>query len=80
MTSHRTRRPIDARDAAEAAFKAATTKPEETVPVPKSPPPIPGAKEMVSLRLDQDVLAHFQGNGPGWQDRINAALRKAAGL
>ena len=80
MTSHRTRRPIDARDAAEAAFKAATTKPVEAVPVPGSPPLIPGAKEMVSLRLDQDVLAHFQDDGPGWQDRINAALRKAAGL
>jgi uncharacterized protein (DUF4415 family) len=26
------------------------------------------------------VLDHFQQDGPGWQDRINAALRKAAGL
>jgi uncharacterized protein (DUF4415 family) len=34
---------------------------------------------MVSLRLDKDVLEHFQEGGPGWQDRINAALRKAAG-
>ena len=25
-------------------------------------------------------IAHFQDDGPGWQDRINAALRKAAGL
>jgi uncharacterized protein (DUF4415 family) len=80
MTSYRMRRPADAREAAEAAFKAATTKPVEAVPVPKSPLPIPGAKETVSLRIDQDVLAHFQNEGPGWQDRINAALRKAAGL
>jgi uncharacterized protein (DUF4415 family) len=35
---------------------------------------------MVTLRIDQDVLAHFQDEGPGWQDRLNAALRKAAGL
>jgi uncharacterized protein (DUF4415 family) len=35
---------------------------------------------MVSLRLDKDVLETFQEGGPGWQDRINAALRKAAGL
>jgi len=35
---------------------------------------------MVSLRLDKDVLEKFQENGPGWQDRINAALRKAAAL
>ena len=35
---------------------------------------------MVSLRLDRAVLEYFQEDGPGWQDRINAALRKAAGL
>jgi uncharacterized protein (DUF4415 family) len=70
------RRPTDARQAAEAAFKAATTKPAE--PLPKAPSP-PGAKELVSLRIDRDVLEHFQESGPGWQDRINDALRKAAG-
>lgn len=72
------RRPPDARQKAEAAFKAATTKPPEPIPVPKSPS-LPGAKEMVSLRIDCDVLDFFQQDGPGWQDRINAALRKAAG-
>jgi uncharacterized protein (DUF4415 family) len=35
---------------------------------------------MISLRIDKDVLEHFQGEGPGWQDRINTALREAAGL
>jgi uncharacterized protein (DUF4415 family) len=80
MPPNRTRRPVDARDAAEAAFKAVTTKPVEVAAASKSPPPIPNAKELVSLRIDQDILAHFQDDGPGWQDRINAALRKAAGL
>ena len=42
-------------------------------------PSLPGAKETVTLRIDRDVLDHFQEAGPGWQDRINAALRKAAG-
>lgn len=37
-------------------------------------------KTAVSLRLDRDVLAHFKASGPGWQTRINEALRKAAGL
>jgi uncharacterized protein (DUF4415 family) len=37
-------------------------------------------KEAVSIRLDADVVAHFREEGPGWQSRINAALRKAAGL
>jgi uncharacterized protein (DUF4415 family) len=78
------RRPIDsgsAREAAERAFKAVTTKPAEPLPKPlPKAPAVPHGKEQVSLRLDRDVLDHFQQGGPGWQDRINAALRKAAGL
>jgi uncharacterized protein (DUF4415 family) len=38
------------------------------------------AKRLVSLRLDQAVLDRFRAEGPGWQSRINEALRKAAGL
>jgi uncharacterized protein (DUF4415 family) len=73
------RRPSDARAAAEAAFKAATTKsPPELPKVPKAPL-VPGTREMVSLRLDRDVLEYFQKDGPGWQERINVALRKASG-
>ena len=37
------------------------------------------AKTQVSLRLDNDVLAAFRAQGPGWQSRMNDALRKAAG-
>jgi uncharacterized protein (DUF4415 family) len=37
-------------------------------------------KEQVSLRVDPDVLAKFRAAGPGWQSRMNAALRKAVGL
>ena len=37
-------------------------------------------KETVSLRLDPEVLEHFRARGPGWQSRINAALRRAARL
>ena len=68
--------PPDSRSAAEKAFKAATTKPAD---LPPKAPSIPGAKETVTLRIDRDVLDFFQQDGPGWQDRINAALRKAAG-
>jgi uncharacterized protein (DUF4415 family) len=32
------------------------------------------------LRLDPDIIAAFRAGGPGWQSRINDALRKAAGL
>lgn len=41
----------------------------------------PGStKRLVSLRLDREVLDAFRAGGPGWQSRINQALRKAAGL
>jgi uncharacterized protein (DUF4415 family) len=70
-----TRRTTDSRQLAEMAFKKATAKPAETAP---KAPSIPGAKEMVSLRIDRDVLDYFQDGGPGWQERINDALRAAA--
>jgi uncharacterized protein (DUF4415 family) len=66
----------DARTEAEAAFKKVTKK------EPQAPPQrqvLPGVREQVSLRIDQDVLDYFREGGPGWQDRINDALRKAAG-
>ncbi|WP_412049180.1 MULTISPECIES: BrnA antitoxin family protein [unclassified Hoeflea] len=72
-----TRRTGSVFDKAEAAFKSATTKPVEPAPRPAT---VPEGKELVSLRLDRAVLEHFQEDGPGWQDRINAALRAAAGL
>jgi uncharacterized protein (DUF4415 family) len=78
MPNDRTRRPSDPRLAAERAFKAATTKPP-LEPLPQKPS-LPNAKEQVALRIDRDVLDHFQAGGPGWQERINEALRKAAGL
>ena len=67
----------DSRSEAEKAFKDATTKPLEQPAAPA--PSLPGAKETVSLRIDRDVLDFFQADGPGWQDRVNAALRRAAG-
>jgi len=73
----RPRRTGDSRQTAEAMFKKVTAKPVEAPP--KAAASLPGVKEMVSLRIDRDVLDHFQEGGPGWQDRINDALRKAAG-
>lgn len=72
----RPRRPQSAIERAEAVFKPAPPK----VEAPPRAAAIPTGREMVSLRLDRDVLAHFQDDGPGWQERINAALRRAAGL
>jgi uncharacterized protein (DUF4415 family) len=66
----------DARTEAEAAFKKVTRKEPEALPKKTV---LPGVKELVSLRIDQDVLEHFREGGAGWQDRINDALRRAAG-
>ena len=44
------------------------------------PPLGTAAKQQVTLRLDPDVIEKFRADGPGWQSRINAALRVATGL
>ena len=37
-------------------------------------------KDLVSLRLDRQVLATLRAGGSGWQGRANEMLRKALGL
>ncbi|RYF31619.1 MAG: hypothetical protein EOO23_01915 [Comamonadaceae bacterium] len=69
-----TRRPANARDEAEALFAAPKVAPAAP---PEKRTVLPGVKEMVTLRIDSEVLAHFQDAGTGWQDRINEALRRA---
>jgi uncharacterized protein (DUF4415 family) len=49
-------------------------------PIPRGRPKSEKPKEHVNMRLDPDVLAYFRAGGPGWQSRINAALRKMAKL
>jgi uncharacterized protein (DUF4415 family) len=34
-----------------------------------------GVKEQIALRVDRDVLARFRAEGPGWQTRMNEALK-----
>jgi uncharacterized protein (DUF4415 family) len=34
-----------------------------------------GKKELVTLRLDREILDHFRASGPGWQTRLNDALK-----
>ncbi len=41
----------------------------------KAPPKVP-----VSIRLSADVVEHFKAGGPGWQSRIDEALRKVVGV
>ncbi|HEX3862324.1 MAG TPA: BrnA antitoxin family protein [Stellaceae bacterium] len=51
-------------------------RPAKAIGRPKKAAP----KEAVNIRLDPEVLSYFRATGPGWQSRINEALRKAAGL
>jgi uncharacterized protein (DUF4415 family) len=44
------------------------------------PPSRGRPKQQVTLRLDPDVIERFRAEEPGWQGRMNEALRKAAGL
>ncbi len=73
------RRHLDSSQAVEATFKNATTHPADPARTRRAAI-TPILRELVPLRIDQDVLQHFQVGGHGWQDRINDALRKAAGL
>ena len=52
----------------------ATAKVQRGRPVAASP------KVSTTIRLDPAVIAHFKADGPGWQSRINDALRKVAGV
>ena len=50
---------------------------ETVLPTPRRPgrPAGSGRKESVTLRIDRNVVAAFRAMGPGWQTRINDALR-----
>jgi uncharacterized protein (DUF4415 family) len=42
---------------------------------PRGPQRAP-TKELISLRVSRDVLGSFRETGPGWQSRMNEALRE----
>lgn len=46
----------------------------------RGPKPSGRAKQLVSLRIDPDVLSLYRSTGDGWQSRLNSDLRKAVGL
>ncbi len=58
----------------------ATTSPAELADLPEdfwddAELVLPGPKEAISLRVDQDVLEWFRAQGPRYQSRMNAVLR-----
>ena len=78
--------PDDAPEWTEAMFAEAEVRVGDEVIRPGKwrsagrPPMGAAAKRQVTLRLDPDVIDRFREGGPGWQGRMNEALRKAVGL
>lgn len=40
-------------------------------------PKLDKPKEQISIRLDRDVLDRWKSTGPGWQKRVNEALKQS---
>lgn len=64
--------PDDAPDLSQTPWREKLDAAPVRVGRPKSECP----KVSTTIRLDQDVLDGFRKTGPGWQSRINAALRE----
>jgi uncharacterized protein (DUF4415 family) len=41
-------------------------------------PPAALTKQVITLRIDREVVAKFRATGEGWQTRMNDALKRAA--
>jgi uncharacterized protein (DUF4415 family) len=62
----------------EPGTKAKDLTPEISAHVARRGPQKEPTKVAVSIRLSPEVIAHFKAKGPGWQSRIDDALRKIA--
>ena len=67
-------------DRAEIAIGGKVIRPANGTLTKPGRPKKADAKVSVHLRLSPEVIAHFRARGPGWQTRIDEALRKAAKL
>jgi uncharacterized protein (DUF4415 family) len=61
----------DAPDLSAPAWKAKL----DAVPVKRGRPKTVNTKLSTTIRIDRDVLLAFKKAGPGWQTRMNSALR-----
>ena len=48
----------------------------DRAPVRRGRPPLESPKILTTIRLEADVLEAFRSQGPGWQTRVNEALRE----
>jgi len=63
------------------ARPASELPPEALKAFPRTRGPQKAAKKIpVSIRLSPEVVERFKADGPGWQARMDEALKKAVGL
>jgi len=67
-------------DRAEIAIGGKVIRPANGTLTKPGRPKSATVKKSVHLRLSPDVLDHFRATGPGWQTRIDEALRKITKL
>ncbi|BDA83536.1 hypothetical protein Sa4125_10780 [Aureimonas sp. SA4125] len=67
--------PDDAPELTDAYFDRADLYHGEVL-VRRGRPPLDAPKRQVTLRLSPEVIDHFKAGGPGWQTRIDDALRQ----
>jgi uncharacterized protein (DUF4415 family) len=70
--------PIDWTDPDDAPDLSAVEWAEKiaAAPVRRGRPKSDNPKALTTIRLDADIVERFRQDGPGWQSRINAALRE----
>lgn len=56
--------------------KPHSAKPETTKGARRGPKPSGKAKQLLTLRLDPDVIAGYRATGDGWQVLMNTVLRR----
>lgn len=64
--------PLTPRDTDPVAVQKTPLKPRDWT---EDDLPLPRGKRLISLRLDADIVEHFQAGGKGYQTRMNAVLR-----
>ncbi|WP_191082791.1 BrnA antitoxin family protein [Roseococcus microcysteis] len=67
--------PDDAPPLTEEFFARAEVR-EGTKLVRRGRPRLPDAKRQVTIRLDPELLDRLRATGPGWQTRLNEAVRE----
>jgi len=67
--------PDDAAELTDDFFDRAEIREGERV-IRRGRPPLPAPKQAVTVRLEPELLARLRAGGPGWQSRLNEAVRE----